>query len=99
MDTLVPDVLPLYRERLGSWRPDFLIEEDSNGETFRITEINARFSFNGFLTVAYGQQALHSIGVGDGSNGLIGATDPAKAATSLPAVGVTVTNANLQPDL
>jgi hypothetical protein len=61
-----------------------LVEEHHSGaatgtvENFRLSEINARFSFNGFMLLAYGQQALHDIGVCDGRNGLVGATDPAK---------------------
>ncbi|KAJ8128229.1 hypothetical protein O1611_g5408 [Lasiodiplodia mahajangana] len=53
-----------YSECRGSWRPDFLIEEHverQNGEAvekFLITEINARFSFNGIFYVSYGQEVL-----------------------------------------
>jgi hypothetical protein len=51
--------LPGFADRLGSWRPDFLVaDENNNDENFRITEINARFSFNGFLHAAYGQGAV-----------------------------------------
>ncbi|THC88398.1 hypothetical protein EYZ11_012158 [Aspergillus tanneri] len=84
MDAQVPHLLPLYKECLGSWRPDFLIELDNRQgdlptlENFRISEINARFSFNGFMFLAYGQQALQNIGICDGSNGVIGAADPTK---------------------
>ncbi|KAF7557975.1 hypothetical protein G7Z17_g267 [Cylindrodendrum hubeiense] len=63
---------------LGSWRPDFLVEDSQDGaivENFRITEINARFSFNGFMHQAYGQQALDDMGVGAG---LTNATDSEK---------------------
>lgn len=72
--------LPKFTARLGSWRPDFLVEEiqsDDDGEfleNFRITEINARFSFNGFMHEAYGQQALDDLG--GGNKGLVNATDP-----------------------
>lgn len=52
-------------------------------ENFRITEINARFSFNGYMFQAYGQQALKDIGVCGGSNGLVNGPDPAKVAISL----------------
>lgn len=80
IDSQVPDNLPPYRECRGSWRPDFLVEEDSSEgvENFRITEINARFSFNGYMFQAYGQQALKDIGVCGGSNGLVNGPDPAK---------------------
>ncbi|KAI1089358.1 hypothetical protein F5B19DRAFT_467683 [Rostrohypoxylon terebratum] len=59
------DLDPYFRCQ-GSWRPDFMIEEDEsncNGarEKFRITEINARFSFNGLMHGAYGQKALENI--------------------------------------
>lgn len=63
-----------YASKPGTWRPDFLIEDDDQGgENFRITEINARFSFNGYMHSIYGQTALTSIGnkVPD----LIGASD------------------------
>ncbi|KAH8651135.1 hypothetical protein BX600DRAFT_387632 [Xylariales sp. PMI_506] len=72
--------MPKFSTRLGSWRPDFLVEDiQSNNdgvfmENFRITEINARFSFNGFMHEAYGQQALDDLGAG--VKGLVSATDP-----------------------
>ncbi|KAI0390015.1 hypothetical protein F5Y17DRAFT_446583 [Xylariaceae sp. FL0594] len=58
-----------YSTSLGSWRPDFLIEEcdgwcegetvtSSRSEKFLITEINARFSFNGAFYVSHGQDVL-----------------------------------------
>ncbi|KAH6876396.1 hypothetical protein B0T10DRAFT_414530 [Thelonectria olida] len=71
--------LPRFSARLGSWRPDFLVEDDEDREeNFRITEINARFSFNGFMHEAYGQQALNdSLRGPEGEpSGLVGATDP-----------------------
>ncbi|KAI0897466.1 hypothetical protein F4806DRAFT_462301 [Annulohypoxylon nitens] len=52
----------------GSWRPDFMTEEDESNhhneirEKYQITEINARFPFNGLMHGAYGQKALESIG-------------------------------------
>jgi hypothetical protein len=45
-------------------------------ENFRITEINARFIFNGFMHEAYGQQALDDMDLG--ANGLVSATDANK---------------------
>ncbi|KAH7136899.1 hypothetical protein B0J13DRAFT_506644 [Dactylonectria estremocensis] len=64
---------------LGSWRPDFLVEDNPDDtaarENIRITEINARFSFNGFMHQAYGQQAL---GVFDMGPTLADATDAEK---------------------
>ncbi|KAI1098122.1 hypothetical protein F4804DRAFT_346588 [Jackrogersella minutella] len=74
--------LPHYSQHQGSWRPDFLIEENKTRrdggvlETFQIAEINARFSFNGFMHDAYGQQALEDMGLG--AHGLISATDVEK---------------------
>ncbi|KAK7413980.1 hypothetical protein QQX98_007163 [Neonectria punicea] len=74
--------LPKFPACLGSWRPDFLVEESrgpedaGSEENFRITEINARFSFNGFMHEAYGQQALDDMGMG--ASGLRNATDPEK---------------------
>ncbi|KAI9150839.1 ATP-dependent bile acid permease [Paramyrothecium foliicola] len=60
--------LPKFSERLGSWRPDFMVEDFpsteaafSTEENFTITEINARFSFNGFMHEAYGQEALDKV--------------------------------------
>ncbi|KAH6603992.1 hypothetical protein Trco_007438 [Trichoderma cornu-damae] len=66
-----------YSSCRGSWRPDFLVEEVRNEdgtavENFRITEINARFSFNGFMHVAYGQSALDDTGMEQ--HGLVSAT-------------------------
>ncbi|KAF5023466.1 hypothetical protein F66182_4466 [Fusarium sp. NRRL 66182] len=68
--------LPGFPERLGSWRPDFLVEDDDQQEeNYRITEINARYSFNGFLHAAYGQKALNQC-VEEKSPQLTGAMDP-----------------------
>lgn len=55
-----------------------MVEDSEDGaivENFRITEINARFSFNGFMHQAYGQQALDDVGVGAN---LANATDSEK---------------------
>ena len=54
MDGQTEALIPKYRTRQGSWRPDFLLE---NNENYRVCEINARFSFNGFLHTAFCQQA------------------------------------------
>lgn len=67
-----------YATCQGAWRPDFLIEEvrDDNGratENFRVSEINARFCFNGFMHVAYGSAALEDMGAAQ--SGLVAATD------------------------
>ncbi|KAI1409892.1 hypothetical protein F5Y13DRAFT_181745 [Hypoxylon sp. FL1857] len=75
------DKVQKYSACRGSWRPDFLVEEHkrSDGvvaERFRITEINARFSFNGFMHAAYGQEALDNMGLGD--SGLASATSATK---------------------
>ena len=73
---------------LGSWRPDFLVQEsqaEQGGprvENFQITEINARFSFNGFMHEVYGQQALNDMGVG--VRGIVNATDPDEVTSNLP---------------
>ncbi|PMB64632.1 hypothetical protein BM221_009472 [Beauveria bassiana] len=61
---------------LGSWRPDFLVEDDKGYENFRLTEINARFCFNGFMHASYGQTALDSMGMQ--RSGLVGAADGAE---------------------
>lgn len=45
-------------------------------ETFRICEINARFSWNGYMMCALGQEALLDMGVCGGE--LSGGTDPKK---------------------
>ncbi|TFB01714.1 hypothetical protein CCMA1212_006253 [Trichoderma ghanense] len=71
--------LPPYAACRGSWRPDFLVEEveSEDGsviENFRITEINARFSFNGFMHATYGQLALEEAGMK--TCGLVSATEP-----------------------
>ncbi|KAF5879014.1 uncharacterized protein Bfra_006219 [Botrytis fragariae] len=86
--------IPLYRDRRGSWRPDFLVEDviDENGmtvENYRITEINARFSFNGFILSAIAYESLQDMGIG--RNGLRYAADPTKildGITSLFQTGV-----------
>lgn len=69
----------------GSWRPDFLIKNNpvasnekaghgqGDSEVFCITEINARFSFNGLLYEAFGQEALDEMGLK--SLGLASATE------------------------
>ncbi|ESU08663.1 hypothetical protein FGSG_04440 [Fusarium graminearum PH-1] len=65
-----------FPQRLGSWRPDFLVEETAKcQENYCITEINARFSFNGFMHEAYGQEAINRNVRGE-ETGLIGATEP-----------------------
>ncbi|CAG8195405.1 unnamed protein product [Penicillium salamii] len=62
------DICRSYRERKGSWRPDFVIENDETGaENFRICEINARFCW----------MALCSSGVDKRiASGLLGIFDP-----------------------
>ncbi|KHN94385.1 uncharacterized protein MAM_07701 [Metarhizium album ARSEF 1941] len=72
--------LQQYSKCRGAWRPDFMVENGCEHgapvENFRITEINARFSFNGFMHQAYGQQALDDMGVK--AHGLVAATSPAR---------------------
>ncbi|KAH7125922.1 hypothetical protein EDB81DRAFT_663481 [Dactylonectria macrodidyma] len=69
----------------GSWRPDFLVEDNPDSsdamENFRITEINARFCFNGFMHQAYGQQALGDLVSGAAT--LADATDAEKIINGL----------------
>ncbi|KAM0259161.1 hypothetical protein ACHAPA_010895 [Fusarium lateritium] len=68
--------VPHFSQCLGSWRPDFLVElNERRQENYCITEINARFSFNGFLHGVYGQEALNR-SVQDETSALVGATDP-----------------------
>lgn len=75
--------MPKFPEVLGSWRPDFLVEDHTCSQTgsivenFRITEINARFSFNGFMHEVYGQRALDKSldAIGGSDLGLVSATD------------------------
>ncbi|GAB1205097.1 hypothetical protein APSETT445_003766 [Aspergillus pseudonomiae] len=50
-------------------------------EPYRLTEINARFSFNGFMHQAYGQEVMSDLGAG--SNGLIHTTDSSKILNGL----------------
>lgn len=77
----------------GSWRPDFLIKDNSTAipnaiindqagesELFCITEINARFSFNGCLHEALGQEALNDMGMD--KLGLASATNSAQVSTT-----------------
>ncbi|KAF7349294.1 hypothetical protein MSAN_01718900 [Mycena sanguinolenta] len=79
LDTVHPDILPPYR--MGSWRPDFLVESVTDPTTpsgireqFRICEINSRFCWNGFLYTAHGQQAM--VDMDPQANGFVVATDP-----------------------
>ncbi|KAM3453617.1 hypothetical protein MY3296_003648 [Beauveria thailandica] len=70
-----------YSTCQGSWRPDFLIEEvraadGTCAENFRVSEINARFCFNGFMHIAYGSAALADMGTE--RSGLVTATDGAQ---------------------
>ncbi|TKW49876.1 hypothetical protein CTA1_2437 [Colletotrichum tanaceti] len=75
--------MPAFSQCLGSWRPDFLVEKDEHREeNYRITEINARFSFNGFMHEAYGQEVLNKSVEGEASV-LVGATDPNQGSLTL----------------
>lgn len=50
--------------------------DEGGEERFKVTEINARFSFNGMMHLAYGQAALQEkLG---GTSEFVGATDPEK---------------------
>lgn len=74
-------LLPPYAERKGSWRPDFLVEDircadGTVQENFRITEINARFSFNAYMHAVFGHTALEDTGMA--RYGLVPATTPKK---------------------
>ncbi|KAL7919853.1 Clavaminate synthase-like protein [Trichoderma austrokoningii] len=78
--------MPPYTERKGSWRPDFLIEDipSADGtvqENFRITEINARFSFNAYMHAVFGHTALEETGMA--RYGLLPATTPEKVIDGL----------------
>ncbi|OAA60622.1 hypothetical protein ISF_05661 [Cordyceps fumosorosea ARSEF 2679] len=62
--------LPKFSTRQGSWRPDFLVEEvhhedGSKTENFRLSEINARFCFNGFMHILYGNLALQGMNLNE----------------------------------
>ncbi|TWU71399.1 hypothetical protein ED733_002807 [Metarhizium rileyi] len=74
-----------YSECRGAWRPDFMVEDHCEDgivtENFRITEINARFSFNGFMHQAYGQLALDDIGAK--AHGFVCATSAASISDGL----------------
>ncbi|KAI2137938.1 hypothetical protein LOZ27_005676 [Ophidiomyces ophidiicola] len=69
MSTEAIDEIRPFKECLGSWRPDILIENASDtsevAERFVLCEINARFSFNGFILSSSGQQALQDMGSED----------------------------------
>ncbi|KAF5538989.1 multidrug transporter [Fusarium phyllophilum] len=68
--------LPQFSQCRGSWRPDFLVEDNSEREeNYCITEINTRFSFNGFMHGAYGQAATNERKE-SAETELIPATDP-----------------------
>ncbi|KAJ5836572.1 hypothetical protein N7447_002598 [Penicillium robsamsonii] len=79
------DIRP-FKECMGSWRPDFLVEEPvdlTNGcvENFRICEINARFSWNGYMLSALGQKALLDMGICRSE--IMGGTNPRKILNGL----------------
>lgn len=69
IETQVPHNIPEFQHCLGSWRPDFVVGDVPqgglypSGEIFCLTEINARFIFNGFLHEGYGRQAFERLGV------------------------------------
>jgi hypothetical protein len=76
----------------GSWRPDFMTTDNltdasnsmasgSNDESegFCITEINARFAFNGFMHSALGQEALDGMRLN--KLGLASATNSSQVST------------------
>ncbi|KAF4434839.1 multidrug transporter [Fusarium acutatum] len=75
-DQVIIGNLPQFSQCRGSWRPDFLVEDNNEREeNYCITEINARFSFNGFMHEAYGQAATND-SLGSAETVLIPATDP-----------------------
>ena len=78
IDGLDQTILPAFRSRQGSWRPDFLLENVSSIEQYRICEINGRFAFNGFLHSAFGQQAFVEM-EGSVSDLFVPAAEPKKA--------------------
>ncbi|RYC89809.1 hypothetical protein BFJ63_vAg7466 [Fusarium oxysporum f. sp. narcissi] len=68
--------LPQFSQCRGSWRPDFLVEDNGEREeNYCITEINTRFSFNGFMHEAYGQAATNE-SLESAETVLMPATDP-----------------------
>ncbi|KAK2924325.1 hypothetical protein FoTM2_016483 [Fusarium oxysporum f. sp. vasinfectum] len=68
--------LPQFSQCRGSWRPDFLVEDNGEREeNYCITEINACFSFNGFMHEAYGQAATNE-SLESAETVLMPATDP-----------------------
>ncbi|UKZ69091.1 uncharacterized protein TrAtP1_010104 [Trichoderma atroviride] len=82
----VQRALSPYKERKGSWRPDFLVEDihcadGAVHENFRITEINARFSFNAYMHAVFGHTALEDTGMA--RYGLVPATTPKKVIDGL----------------
>ncbi|KAF9784267.1 hypothetical protein IL306_007511 [Fusarium sp. DS 682] len=65
-----------FSQRQGSWRPDFLVEDNGEREeNYCVTEINARFAFNGFMHESYGQKATNQ-SLQHEKIDLIPATDP-----------------------
>ncbi len=51
-------------------------EDGTWAENFRLSEINARFCFNGFMHISYGSAALEDMGME--RSGLVAATDGAE---------------------
>lgn len=71
---------------------DGCAENDALVENPQITEINARFSFNGLLHQAYGQDSLELMGVG--KNGLISGTDTGEVRFQLHSYNVSMSISN-----
>ncbi|KAJ6187249.1 hypothetical protein N7519_002157, partial [Penicillium mononematosum] len=80
LETQNMEAIRPFKKCCGSWRPDFLIDGDTDlgqgVEAFRICEINARFCWNGYMMSALGQQALLDMGICH--DGISGGTDPQK---------------------
>ncbi|OAA76710.1 hypothetical protein LEL_06394 [Akanthomyces lecanii RCEF 1005] len=74
-DARFPERMPLLKdeEELLQWLDTQVEQDDKDDENFRLTEINARFCFNGFMHGSYGQTALDGLGME--KSGLVGAAD------------------------
>lgn len=82
MESQGPDLIRPFKECQGGWRPDMLLEFNTERnqwnvrENYRICEINARFYWNGSSSLTTGHKVLREMGVG--RNGYVEATDPEK---------------------
>ncbi|KAL3477588.1 hypothetical protein BJX99DRAFT_269793 [Aspergillus californicus] len=52
--------MPEFRDRIGNWRPDFLLADDGSGSVpkFQLCEINSRVPYNALIYTAYKHEIM-----------------------------------------